>query len=403
VREGGVYFVAGGLMGAGLALAEHLARTAAARLVLTAGENFPSRDRWERWLQSHDDNDEISRSIRRVRAIEFAGREVLVRIVDIADEVAMRTLVRDVLDRFGRLDGVVHAEGPPGAGLMQLKTSAMTDAVLIPKIAGALALERVTSDLPLDFFVLFSSVISVAGGVGQVDTCAANAVLDALAQRRSIDGRCFTAAIDWSPFEWDAWNLPSVPGGWSAAEVRSAVNSKPIGATALGIAFDCILSSGETQTVVCPEDLDTVIQRTDSMTASKLAESMTQARPGEDHKRPQLPNVYVAPANPTEEKIAAVWAKSFGLESVGAHDSFFDLAGNSLLAIQIVTQLRGAFQVELPMTALFESPTVAGLARRVDELCGGEGSDSDLETLLDEIERLSSDDAGRLLREERPD
>jgi phthiocerol/phenolphthiocerol synthesis type-I polyketide synthase E len=139
------------------------------------------------------------------------------------------------------------------------------------------------------------------------------------------------------------------------------------------------------------------------MTASKLAESMIQARPGKAHRRPELSNAYVAPTNLTEEKIAAVWAASFGIESVGAHDSFFDLAGNSLLAIQIVTQLRAAFHVDLPMTALFESPTVAGLARRVDELCGSDGNNGDLEALLDEIEQLSPDDAGRLLREEETD
>ena len=402
VRAGGVYLIAGGLSGAGLALAEHLSRSGAAHLVLTADPAFPPPDKWERWLQSHDDRDLTSRSIRRLRALEFSGCDTMIRILDIAEEAAVRILVQDVIERFGRLDGVIHAEGPAGAGLLQLKTLEMTDAVLTPKLDGALVLERATWQLPLDFFVLCSSITSVTGGVGQVDTCAANAALDALAHRRSNEGRCFTATIDWSPFEWDTWNLPAAPGGWTAG-VQSAFQSSGIDSARVGTAFDCILSSGQTQTIVCPHDLHTAIQQTDSMTASKLAESMTQTRPGGTHQRPQLANSYAAPSNPTEEKIASLWARSFGLESVGVHDNFFDLAGNSLLAIQIVTQLRAAFQVDLPMTALFESPTVAGLSHRVEELSGADRDGRDLAELLDEVERLSPIDAARLLQEEKPD
>ncbi|HEX3126552.1 MAG TPA: amino acid adenylation domain-containing protein, partial [Thermoanaerobaculia bacterium] len=74
---------------------------------------------------------------------------------------------------------------------------------------------------------------------------------------------------------------------------------------------------------------------------------------------------YVAPRTAAEEWLAAVWSELLGVERIGAHDSFFDLGGHSLLAVRVLSRVRDAFGVELPLKALFESPTLAGLAARL--------------------------------------
>jgi len=82
--------------------------------------------------------------------------------------------------------------------------------------------------------------------------------------------------------------------------------------------------------------------------------------------RPQLREDFVAPRNPIEKTIARVWGEVIKLDAVGARDNFFDLGGNSLLAIQAIARIRKACQVEMPLSAIFQSPTLAELALAVE-------------------------------------
>ncbi|MBV9788033.1 MAG: amino acid adenylation domain-containing protein, partial [Chloroflexi bacterium] len=81
---------------------------------------------------------------------------------------------------------------------------------------------------------------------------------------------------------------------------------------------------------------------------------------------------FVAPRTPTEELIASVWAHVLGRERIGIHDNFFTLGGHSLLATQVVSRLRQVLNVDLPLRALFEAPTVAGLAVQLAQASGAD-------------------------------
>ncbi|WP_406115517.1 amino acid adenylation domain-containing protein [Kitasatospora purpeofusca] len=90
-----------------------------------------------------------------------------------------------------------------------------------------------------------------------------------------------------------------------------------------------------------------------------------KALPAPDGDRRDLDAVYVAPRDEREEALCALFAKVLGVPAVGVHDSFFDLGGHSLLATRLVSQIRAALGTEVQVRALFETPTVAGLASRL--------------------------------------
>ncbi len=77
---------------------------------------------------------------------------------------------------------------------------------------------------------------------------------------------------------------------------------------------------------------------------------------------------HVEPRSETEEALAAIWLDLLKLDRVGIHDDFFDLGGQSLMAIQTVSRIRDRFGVDMPLRNLFERPTIAGLAEIVDQL-----------------------------------
>jgi NAD(P)-dependent dehydrogenase (short-subunit alcohol dehydrogenase family)/acyl carrier protein len=196
LRSRGIYLITGGLGAIGLTLAEHLARSVKARLVLLGRSSFPSRDEWATWVTSYGDDNEVSRKIAKLKMLEAQGAEVLVLSADVADEGQMRESLTRARERFGEINGVIHAAGIPGAGIIQLKTQDAAAAVLSPKLLGTLVIEKIFRETKLDFLVLCSSTSSILGGAGGVDYCAANAFLNNYAQSKWAQG-AFTVSIGW--------------------------------------------------------------------------------------------------------------------------------------------------------------------------------------------------------------
>ncbi|HEX7736848.1 MAG TPA: beta-ketoacyl synthase N-terminal-like domain-containing protein [Ktedonobacteraceae bacterium] len=93
----------------------------------------------------------------------------------------------------------------------------------------------------------------------------------------------------------------------------------------------------------------------------------------------------IAPRNETEQMIALIWQEVLGAERVGVEDNFFDLGGDSLIGLRLVTRLREAFAFDLPLRAFLENPTIAQLAEVIDLL------------LIEEIEKLSDEEVNELI------
>ena len=122
-----------------------------------------------------------------------------------------------------------------------------------------------------------------------------------------------------------------------------------------------------------------------------------RALPVPDSSRICLEVGFVPPHTPTEEILVNLWIEVLGLERVSIYDNFFELGGHSLLTTQLVSRIRQAFSVELPLRAVFEHPTIAELAELVTVQQFEQAKSDALKQILRNVDRLSEEEVNQLL------
>ena len=95
-----------------------------------------------------------------------------------------------------------------------------------------------------------------------------------------------------------------------------------------------------------------------------------QALSTSDWSRSDQSIPFVAPRTPIEQQLAGIWSGVLSIDQIGIHDDFFELGGHSLLATQVLSRLRQALSINLPLYSLFELPTIAQLAKRIEAIRG---------------------------------
>jgi NAD(P)-dependent dehydrogenase (short-subunit alcohol dehydrogenase family) len=362
LRDNGVYLITGGLGGIGLAIAEYLAKSISARLVLVSRTRLPEANDWDLWLGTHAAGDKTSKKIRRILALEESGAQVMVASADVANRDQMEKVLRMARERFGEIHGVVHSAGVPAGGIIELKTLEATSTILAPKVQGTMVLDDLFADAELDFVVLCSSLSAVLGGAGQVDYTTANAFLDAFAQARARNERRFSVSI-----AWDSWSETGMAVETAASSNLCELRRQDLEAgirNTEGIeVFRRVLDCSIPHVLVSTRDLQGRIDQWSGREKLRARET----HPAENTPtspalpRPALSSQYAAPRSDAEQLLADIWGTMFGIDQVGIHDNFFELGGDSVLSIQITARANQAGLRFTPKQA-FEHQTIAALA-----------------------------------------
>jgi acyl transferase domain-containing protein/acyl carrier protein len=396
---GGVYLIADAAHGPGMAIADHLVRDLGAKVAIVLPPQLPAREHWETWKGLPDvppGQDVIGSAILRLLTLE--------REVGLDRVLILRSLdLSAVRERFGPLTGAFFTGVANGGGLLQLKTPEGLHAALDPLARSVESfLAAVDPERPA-FILLSSTTPAVTGSLGLFEVAAAGSYLDALAARRASEDKPHTVAAHWDPYQWGAWLVTGVAGGMSGfapEEVQANLQAHGVTEAKSARALERLLATPLSRVIVSSQDLHGLIAETDSVTADTLLAQMAahHGHHGEKAPRPGLSTAFEPPRDELEERLATVWQDLFGIEPIGRDDSFLELGGHSLLAIQMVTQIRAALEVDLPVTALFESPTIAELGKAVRR-ARGEDDPAELEALLALVEGLSPEEAAAKLAE----
>jgi acyl carrier protein len=268
----------------------------------------------------------------------------------------MEQLFAELEANFGAVDGVIHMAGITGDKALRLVSDlsqADCQAQFRPKIDGCYVLRNVLLHRPIRFCALFSSTASFLGGPGMLAYTATSCVLDTFAANCRLEGR------PWTSINWDGWI--SNDESHFLGDHATSLDQHAVPCSEALQLFDSALASGLGQVVVSTGDISSRIDEW-----RRIRDIQNMPAEGPVHIRPALGTEYAPAQTPLQKKIAGIWADVLGIEQIGIHDNLFELGGSSLIGLRIIARLKKELNIDIRVTALFEGPTVATLARLIE-------------------------------------
>ena len=352
IRPDATYLITGGLGSIGLSLAEALVARGARHLVLTSRSG----------LEAGKNEDPRAAAVERLRA---SGVDVQVVRADSADPAAMEPLFNHLRRSDYPLRGIFHAAGVTISRLVKDLSHPELEQVLKAKVEGAWLLHNLSSGMPLDFFVFFSSGAGLWGSQGFAAYAAANHFLDGLARQRTRAGLP-GLSINWGWWSGEGMVTAEVARLFSQAGVRQMPAEQ-----ALDALFH-LIQIGVPQKVVADIDWQTFKALYEARRARPLLASLNieneagaGALPPQDGFLQDL--LSAAPSQRREMLLNHLCQQVAGLlgydspQRVDIRQGFFKMGMDSLTTVQLRTRLEASLQRPLPPTLAFEYPTIAAL------------------------------------------
>ncbi|NET44335.1 SDR family NAD(P)-dependent oxidoreductase [Okeania sp. SIO2B3] len=394
-KEGGIYLISGGLGGIGREIAKYLLEHYQAKLILVGRSSLVAK------------NDLVtSEKNQAYQQLQQLGT-VTYQAVDICNLSELQQVVTDALSKWGgKLDGVIHLAGVLEDKLLLTETKETLAKVLRPKVLGTWVLHQLLKEHNSDgLFIHFASVNGFFGGIGVGAYAAANSFQTAFCDRQRIHSNIQSYCLAWS-----MWDETGMSQGYQMKEQSRAKGYYEISPLQGIYSLLAVLGHGKNNLIVGLDDSKPLMKKysgkcesrqqfTGYFTAKKTGElakvklpewqvsdrfgqpthcqwvqleQMPQTETGEIDReqlvggRSSGDRRQTQPRNDTESKLVGIFQEVLGLSSVGIHDNFFELRGDSLKMIQVVSRVQETLKVKLPVGKLFEKPTVAELSIEIE-------------------------------------
>ncbi|HET8891422.1 MAG TPA: SDR family NAD(P)-dependent oxidoreductase [Candidatus Angelobacter sp.] len=339
-KDHGVYLITGGLGGIGTLFVKEIFKQAPqARVVLAGRAEFDTEKQ------------------RLVDGLSIPTGRVSYRQLDVANQDQVRDLVAAIKNEYGQINGILHSAGIVKDNFILKKTPAEFKQVLAAKVTGTYNLDEATSDIELDFFVLFSSISGAMGNVGQADYAAANGFMDQFAAYRNALVAAKQRYGQTRSIDWGAWQDGGMGTDVASREALEESSGMQPMQTATGMqAFYRSLTLPNDQILVAEGDLPRMRH---AMTAGVTAPSEPQA------KHPVAPLAVDSQGlvEKTQDYLRKQLAELLQLPShkIDPHAALENYGIDSILAMKLTNKLEKTFG-SLSKTLFFEYQTIAGLA-----------------------------------------
>jgi acyl transferase domain-containing protein/NADPH:quinone reductase-like Zn-dependent oxidoreductase/NAD(P)-dependent dehydrogenase (short-subunit alcohol dehydrogenase family) len=374
------YLVTGGLGAIGLQTAEWMANQGARNLMLM-GRGAPGTE-----------------TLARIEKMRRTGARIEIRATDVGDRTQLDLLWHEMRESMPPLRGLVHCAGILDDGVIAQQTPERFERVLSPKVKGAWNLHELTESMPLDFFVLCSSVASVTGSPSQSAYAAGNAFLDALAYFRRSRG---LAALS---VNWGAWADSGMAARVEAQGRRRVLSGiRPMSSADCFKCFEEAAAAGASQLVVAEVDWTRWENPAPMISGLVNSEAIPETQTPQNGILARLENVPTS----NRRRVFIDYLREEALRVLALSESYFiderqpllKMGLDSLMAVEFRNRLTVALNRSLSTTLLFDYPTLGGLADYLDSGVAPVQQES-IDPLLGSIGSLSDAQAEELLREE---
>jgi phthiocerol/phenolphthiocerol synthesis type-I polyketide synthase C len=375
LRRDGTYLVTGGIGGFGFEAARWLAERGAGSLALLSRRGG-----------------ETPGAAERIAELRGLGAEVRVYAGDVADHRSLSAVLDRIRADQPPLCGVVHAASAISDGLATELEDVAIAPTLRAKLGGAVLLDRLTREDPIELFLLFSSATTLLGAPGQGVYVAGNLALEALARQRRAEGRP-GLAIGWGPIQ-DAGYLAERPDARDALARR--LGAKPMPAAQALSAVGAIAASG-LATVGFAETNWNDARRFLAILAKPLfaevrADSGVSA--GDDSLLDHLAGLSAEEALPLLKTAVTEEAANIlrlPVASIDPSRPLSEMGMDSLMAVELRLALESRLRIDLPLMSLAEGTSVASIAGRLAGTMSSRPQTSQLVRLAERYEAADQD------------
>ncbi|MGL4106801.1 SDR family NAD(P)-dependent oxidoreductase [Clostridium sp. LP20] len=418
IQENSTYIITGGLGSLGLVFARYLSSKAKVNISLINRSEFIDRKNWDKILQEGKDIKNINK-IKQIRDIERNGSKVSCYSADISDQRSMKKVLEKIRSIYGEINGVIHAAGVASDSLLVLKDTEEFRNVLSGKVEGAFVLDKLTENDNLEFFINFSSVVTILGMQGQGDYTAANSFLNSFSSYQRKNGKNSITII------WPAWKEVGMAVDYELS--KEGTLFEMIKTEEALEAFEEILDNMLTNIIPAKFNYSYLSQVDSTVRPFKLSKELEV----EINKKSKSMNAFVTNKNKKsieeisvigkpeellsniEKSLIVIWAYVLGVDEIDIFESFNNMGGNSILAIQMMKELEVEYPGVIDISDIFVYSTIIDMANYINENISENISEYEEETkesyedellgLLDSLETgdTSLDEALEVIKDRR--